>query len=80
MQAAVHSAVICSLLCLTVPANMQVAEQKKAAIKGSVTEIAPCTKFWPAEEYHQQYLEKGGRMGRGQSAAKRCSDPIRCYG
>lgn len=59
---------------------MQIAEQKKAQIKGSVTEIAPCTKFWPAEEYHQQYLEKGGRMGRGQNAEKRCTDPIRCYG
>ena len=32
------------------------------------------------EEYHQQYLEKGGRGGRGQSAAKMCNDPIRCYG
>ena len=59
---------------------VQIAEQKKAQISGSVTEIAPCNRFWPAEEYHQQYLEKGGRMGRGQSAAKQCSDPIRCYG
>lgn len=59
---------------------LQIAEQKKSQIKGSVTEIAPCHKFWPAEEYHQQYLEKGGRMGRGQSAAKQCNDPIRCYG
>jgi len=58
----------------------QTAEQQKSQIKGSVTEIAPCHKFWPAEEYHQQYLEKGGRMGRGQSAAKQCNDPIRCYG
>ncbi len=32
------------------------------------------------EESHQQYLEKGGRGGRGQSAAKMCNDPIRCYG
>lgn len=28
----------------------------------------------------QQYLEKGGRFGTGQSAAKGCTDPIRCYG
>lgn len=27
-----------------------------------------------------QYLEKGGRFGRKQCAAKGCNDPIRCYG
>lgn len=31
--------------------------------------------FWPAEDYHQQYLEN-----KGQSAAKGCTIPIRCYG
>ena len=33
-----------------------------------------------AEEFHQQYLAKGGRFGQGQSTAKGCDDPIRCYG
>jgi peptide-methionine (S)-S-oxide reductase len=25
-----------------------------------VTEIRPATTFWPAEDYHQQYIAKGG--------------------
>ena len=31
--------------------------------------------FWPAENYHQRYLEKGG-----QSAAKNAPEKVRCYG
>eukprot|EP01083_Nonionella_stella_P006914 20026_1 len=43
--------------------------------KNISTEIKKFVKFWPAESNHQQYLEKGG-----QSAAKRCTKAIRCYG
>lgn len=45
-----------------------------------VTEVNMATVFWPAEEPHQRYLEKGGRFGRPQSPTKGCLDEIRCYG
>lgn len=48
--------------------------------KQVVVEVLPAADFYVAEEYHQQYLEKGGRNGMGQSAAKGCTDKIRCYG
>ena len=44
------------------------------------TECLPALPFWPAEAYHQQYLEKGGRFGMPQSAEKGATDEIRCYG
>lgn len=45
-----------------------------------VTELADVKDFNAAEDYHQQYLEKGGRFGKSQSSKKGCDDPIRCYG
>ena len=44
-------------------------------INAVVTEITEAGTFWPAEDYHQQYLQKGG-----QSAAKGDMANIRCYG
>ncbi|XP_077237442.1 peptide methionine sulfoxide reductase A1-like [Tasmannia lanceolata] len=55
-------------------------KHQKVLGKKVVTEILPAKKFYRAEEYHQQYLAKGGRSGLKQSAEKRCNDPIRCYG
>ncbi|KAJ4706519.1 Peptide methionine sulfoxide reductase [Melia azedarach] len=54
--------------------------QQKLLNRKIVTEILPAKKFFRAEEYHQQYLAKGGRFGFKQSAEKGCNDPIRCYG
>ena len=39
------------------------------------TELSPLDTFWPAEGYHQSYLQKGG-----QNAAKNAPEKVRCYG
>jgi peptide-methionine (S)-S-oxide reductase len=50
-------------------------EQVTYGKKPIATEMKAATAFWPAEKYHQQYLEKGG-----QNANKGAVDTIRCYG
>jgi peptide-methionine (S)-S-oxide reductase len=45
-----------------------------------VTEVKRAQTFWPAEEPHQRYLEKGGCYNRPQSAEKGAAEEIRCYG
>ena len=39
------------------------------------TEVEDVARFWDAEDYHQQYLQKGG-----QDASKDAKETIRCYG
>ena len=60
-------------------AQEAVAKASKAALEKQgndvAVEIMPARTFWPAEKYHQQYLQKGG-----QDARKGATTPIRCYG
>lgn len=53
----------------------EVAQSAIFTIPNCVTECKSATVFYPAEEYHQQYLLKGG-----QSAKKNDKETIRCYG
>ena len=60
-------------------AQRDLAEAAKATLEAKgrkiAVEVAPAAVFWPAEGYHQQYLEKGG-----QDARKGATSSIRCYG
>ncbi|KAG0487596.1 hypothetical protein HPP92_009691 [Vanilla planifolia] len=53
-------------------------KQEEFKEKKIFTEILPAKKFYRAEEYHQQYLERGAGTGIKQSAEKGCTDPILC--
>jgi peptide-methionine (S)-S-oxide reductase len=53
--------------------SIQKVQQKYTA--PIVTEVKPATTFYAAEDYHQQYLEKGGQVAKKQAA-----ETIRCYG
>jgi len=55
----------------------EVQKQYKSPI---ASELKPAAPYWPAEKYHQQYLEKGGQMGSPQDASKGATAKIRCYG
>ncbi|CAM6125329.1 unnamed protein product [Calypogeia fissa] len=62
----------------TAKASLKAMEGKLG--KKIATEVLPAKTFYTAEDYHQQYLEKGMAGGGKQSARKSCNDPIRCYG
>ncbi|MCK4176265.1 peptide-methionine (S)-S-oxide reductase MsrA [Aciditerrimonas ferrireducens] len=48
------------------PEQLRLAQASKAAMaprfsRPIVTEVQPASTFWPAEEYHQRYVERTGR-------------------
>jgi len=58
-----------------IAANSFIAEVQPKFKDKIVVEVKKAAQFWPAEDYHQKYLEKGS-----QKASKGCLDPIKCYG
>lgn len=56
-------------------AEASLREEQKRHIATIATEVAAASVFYPAENYHQQYLEKGG-----QCSGKGDLTPIKCYG
>ena len=53
-------------------ARVQVAQRRLAAIPGCAVEAEPFRVFWPAEVYHQQYLEVGASVRR-EGAGMHCA-------
>merc|ERR1712157_43180 len=61
-------------------ARARFTEEQKNYQRPIASECMPAMPFWPAEKYHQQYLEKGGRFNQPQDASKGATATIRCYG
>lgn len=61
-------------------AKARFAQEQTKYKRDIASECLPAMPFWPAEKYHQQYLEKGGRFNSPQDASKGATDTIRCYG
>ena len=58
----------------TRPTEWEAARPSAGSIATELS-ASPPARFWPAEGYHQQYLEL-----RGQDASKGSLAPIQCYG
>ena len=60
-----------------VAAELSKSRQQSSLSAGAViaTEIVKATTWYPAEDYHQQYLAKGGQCSMTGDLT-----PIRCYG
>jgi Peptide methionine sulfoxide reductase len=83
MGGGVHSASSAAFVTV-LPYWLKSVQDEKAKELGAelAIELEPVKNWNIAEDYHQQYLSRGGvdHSLRPQSAAKGCTDPIRCYG
>lgn len=68
---------LCLILQMMADINAKLKEGTWRPVAGKevVVELVPAGDYWLAEDYHQQYLQKGG-----QDASKGASSGIRCYG
>jgi peptide-methionine (S)-S-oxide reductase len=66
---------VLSSFCLGHHTNRSKEEIQKKHVEAVVTEILAAATWYPAEDYHQQYLAKGGQCARTGDLT-----PIRCYG